>query len=212
MVVLTFTLKSSQNFSNYVGTDVGGRNSVQNMRTRPYPFITADQSNSPNRGRLYLVYASNDPPGNGNKPDIFCRYSDNMGTTWSTTAVKINDDANTQNNNQWHPSFWCDVQTGRLFVKWMDTRDTPTSDSAAIYASYSDDGGLTWAANQRMSNQKMKINCSTCGGGGTPRYQGDYDAMISYNNQALAMWTDFRAGNFGSYVGYFPDFAMTISD
>lgn len=25
------------------------------------------------------------------------------------------------------------------------------------------------------------------------------------------MWTDFRAGNFGSYVGYFPDFAMTLS-
>ena len=145
------------------------------------------------RGRLYLVYASNDPPGNGNKPDIFCRYSDNMGTTWSTTAVKINDDANTQNNNQWHPSFWCDVQTGRLFVKWMDTRDTPTSDSADIYASYSDDGGLTWAANQRISNQKMKINCSTCGGGGTPRYQGDYDAIISNNNQALGYVDRFQS-------------------
>jgi hypothetical protein len=25
------------------------------------------------------------------------------------------------------------------------------------------------------------------------------------------MWTDFRAGSFGSYVGYFPDFAMTLS-
>jgi hypothetical protein len=204
----TFTLKSSQSFSNYVGTNVGGRNSVQNMRTRPYPFITADQSNGPNRGRLYLVYASNTPAGDGNKPDIYCRYSTDQGTTWSS-AVVINDDANTIANHQWHPSIWCDVQTGRLFAKWMDTRDTPTSDSAYIYASYSDDGGLTWAQNQRMSNQKMKINCSTCGGGGTPRYQGDYDAMISYNNQALAMWTDFRAGNFGSYVGYFPDFAMT---
>jgi len=30
---LNFTLKSAQNFSNYVGTDVNGRNSVQNMRT-----------------------------------------------------------------------------------------------------------------------------------------------------------------------------------
>jgi hypothetical protein len=57
----------------------------------------------------------------------------------------------------------------------------------------------------------MRINCSTCGGGGTPRYQGDYDAIISNDNQALAMWTDFRSGNFGSYVGYFPDFAMTLS-
>ncbi len=93
----------------------------------------------------------------------------------------------------------------------MDTRDTPTSDSAYIYASYSDNGGVTWAANQRISNEKMKINCSTCGGGGTPRYQGDYDAIVSTNNQALMMWTDFRYGSFGSYVGYFPDFAMKVS-
>ena len=207
---LNFTLKSAQNFSNYVGTEVGGRNSVQNMRTRPYPFITADQSSSTYRGRLYLVYASNSPSGNGNKPDIFCRYSTDQGITWSS-PVTVNDDLPSTANNQWHPSIWCDTQTGRLFVKWMDTRDTPTSDSAYIYASYSDNGGISWAANQRMSNQKMRINCTSCGGGGTPRYQGDYDAIISNNNQALAMWTDFRAGSFGSYVGYFPDFAMTVS-
>ena len=208
---LNFTLKSSQNFSNYVGTEVNGRNSVQNMRTRPYPFITADQSNSTYRGRLYLVYASNSPAGNGNKPDIFCRYSTDQGVTWSS-PVTVNDDVPSTGNNQWHPSIWCDTGTGRLFVKWMDTRNTPTSDSAYIYASFSDDGGLTWAANQRISNQKMRINCTTCGGGGTPRYQGDYDAIISNDNQALAMWTDFRAGSFGSYVGYFPDFAMTLSN
>jgi hypothetical protein len=206
----TFIFKSNQNFAGYVGTDVGGRNSVQNMRTRPYPFIAADQSAGAFRGRLYLIYASNDPPGNGNKPDIFCRYSTDQGTTWSA-AVKVNDDTNPTTHHQWHPSIWCDTQTGRLFCKWMDTRDTPTSDSAYIYASYSDDGGVTWAQNQRMSNQKMKINCTSCGGGGTPAYQGDYDAIVSYNNQALAMWTDFRAGNFGSYVGYFPDYAMTVS-
>jgi len=103
------------------------------------------------------------------------------------------------------------MTSGRLFVKWMDTRDTPTSDSAYIYASYSDDGGVTWATNQRISNQKMRINCTSCGGGGSPRYQGDYDAIVSLDDQALAMWTDFRAGTFGSYVGYFPDFAMQVS-
>jgi hypothetical protein len=35
--------------------------------------------------------------------------------------------------------------------------------------------------------------------------------VISRNNQALTMWTDFRSNNFGSYVGYFPDFAMTVA-
>ena len=206
---LSFTLKSAQNFANYVGTNVNGRNSVQNMRTRPYPFITADQSNGTYRGRVYCIFASNTPSGNGNKPDIFCRYSNDQGTTWSL-AFKINDDLNSQNHHQWHPSVWCDKSTGRLYVKWMDTRDTPSSDSAYIYASYSDDGGVTWASNKRISTQKMKIDCLTCGGGGTPRYQGDYDAIVSTNNQALIMWTDFRARNFGSYVAYFPDFAMKI--
>ncbi len=206
----SFTLKSTQFFSNYVGTNVGGRNSVQNMRTRPYPFITADNSYGPNRGRLYLVYASNTPAGDGNKPDIFCRYSTNQGATWSA-AVVVNDDPSTTLNHQWHPSIWCDKTSGRLFVKWMDTRDTPTSDSAHIYASYSDDGGITFAPNQRITTAKMKINCATCGGGGTPRYQGDYDAITAIDNQSLLVWTDFRAGTFGSYVGFFPDYAMQVS-
>lgn len=206
----SFTMKSAQNFANYVGTYVSSRNSVQNMRTRPYPFITADNSYGPHRGRLYLVYASNTPAGSGNKPDIFCRYSDDQGATWSS-AVIVNDDENSTLNHQWHPSIWCDKISGRLFVKWMDTRDTPTSDSAHIYATYSDDGGVTFAPNQRITTAKMKINCTTCGGGGTPMYLGDYDAITAIDNQGLIAWTDFRAGTFGSYTAYFPDYAMTVT-
>ncbi len=206
----TFTLKSSQAFANYVGTNVGGRHSVENMRTRPYPFIAADNSYGAYRGRLYLAYASNTPVGNGNKPDIFCRYSTDQGSTWSS-AVVINDDPNTTANHQLMPAIWCDKETGRLYAKWFDTRNVPTSDSAEVYASYSDDGGVTWVENQNLSTSKFKIDCSTCGGGGTPRYQGDYDAIISNNVTSMAVWSDFRTGSFSSFVAYFPDFAMTIS-
>ena len=41
---LTFTNMSSGQFSNYVGTEVNGWNSVSGMRTRPYPMIAADNS------------------------------------------------------------------------------------------------------------------------------------------------------------------------
>jgi len=204
-----FQVMSSQQFAGYVGTNVQGRNSVENMRTRPYPFIAADNSYGPNRGRLYCVYASNDPPGNGNKPDIWSRYSDNGGTTWSA-AVRVNDDPSPTQNHQWHPAIWCDKETGRLYAQWMDTRDTPTSDSALIYASYSDDGGVTFVANQQISNKKMKINCSSCGGGGTPRYQGDYNGIVSNSKVSMAGWTDFRNGSFMSVTGYFPDFATAL--
>jgi hypothetical protein len=206
---LTFTQLSEQQFANYVGTNVNGRNSVSGMRTRPYPMIAADNSYGPHRGRLYLVYASNDPPGDGNKPDIFSHYSDDGGVTWSA-AKKVNDDINTQNNNQWHPAIWCDKDNGRFYVQWMDTRDTPSGDSAYIYATYSADGGGTFLPNQRISNEKMKIDCPTCGGAGTPRYQGDYNGIYSNKRVAMAGWTDFRNGNFMSATAYFPDFAMAI--
>ena len=204
-----FTLMSSQQFAGYVGTDVNGRSSVEGMRTRPYPNITADNSYGPNRGRLYCVYASNDPPGNGNRPDIWCRYSMNGGTTWSA-AKRVNDDPNPQSNHQWHPAAWCDKQTGKLYIQWMDSRDTPTHDSAYIYATYSDDGGISFKPNQQISNQKMKIDCPTCGGTGTPRYQGDYNGIISNKKVSMAGWTDFRDETFMSVTSYFPDFAMSL--
>lgn len=204
------TLQSSQSgWVNTVGTIVGGRNSVNNMRTRPYPYIAADNSYGPFRGRLYCIYAANDPPGSGNKPDIWCRYSTDFGVTFSA-PVRINDDASTTNHNQWHPAIWCDKETGRLYVNWMDTRNTPTSDSAEIYASYSSNGGVSWVTNQKISNAKMRIDCPTCGGGGTPRYQGDYNGIVSNSQGSLSGWGDFRNGNFGSYSAYFPDYAMRV--
>lgn len=205
----TFQQRSTQQWANTVGTQVNSRNSVSNMRTRPYPMIAADYSYGPNRGKLYCVYASNDPPGNGNKSDVWCRSSSDGGLTWSS-AVRVNDDANTQNFQQWHPAIWCDKETGKLYAMWMDTRDTPTNDSALIYASYSTDGGATWVENQQISNKKMKIDCASCGGGGTPRYEGDYNGIVSNKKVAMAAWTDFRSGTFQSMTGYFPDFAMAI--
>jgi PKD repeat protein len=201
-----FSLKSVQHFTNTVGTQVGSRHAVLNMRTRPYPFIAADNSYGPHRGRLYLVYTSNDPPGSGNKPDIFCRYSDDGGSTWSSAKV-VNDDANTHSNHNWFPAIWCEKNTGRLYVSWMDTRDTPTSDSCMIYASFTNDG-VSFAPNYRISNKKMKINCTSCGGGGTPMYLGDYNGVTANPVTSMMAWTDFRDNTFGSYVAYFPDFAL----
>ena len=200
---------SAQNFANTVGTQVGGRNSVSNMRTRPYPFIGADNSYGTYRGRLYVVYASNNPTGNGNKPDVFCRYSTDGGATWSAEVV-VNDDANSTLNNQWHPAMWVDKTSGRLYVQWMDTRDCPTSDSALIYATYSTNGGESFVTNQKVSNKKFRINCTQCNGG-SPAYLGDYNSIISNPVTSMLAWADFRNNNFGSYVAYFPDYALRMS-
>lgn len=205
-----FALRSSQNYAGYVGTNVGGRHSVQNMRTRPYPMISADNSYGTYRGRLYLVYAANSPAGDGNKPNIYCRYSTDQGLTFSS-AILVNDNASPDLSDQFFPAIWCDKTTGRLYCKWFDTRLDATNTTMHVYASYSDDGGVTWAPNQRITTAAATINCTTCGGGGTPRYQGDYDAISSNPVTSMMAWTDMRAGTFGSYTAYYPDFAMLVN-
>jgi len=205
----SFTTQSTQSgWVNVVGTIVGNRNSYQNMRLRPYPFVYADNSFGPNRGRFYIFYCANNPPGDGNKPDVYVRYSTDGGVTFSS-PVTINDDGGIA-NAQFHPAAWCDKQTGRLYCQWMDTRNTPTADSAEMFASLSTNGGVTWQVNQKISTAKYRINCPTCGGGGIPAYQGDYNSIGSVGTISLMGWTDFRAGTFGSYFAYFPDFAMRI--
>jgi hypothetical protein len=207
----TFTNMSTQSFTGYVGTWLNSRHSVENMRTRPYPYIAADNSSGTYRGRLYLVYATNNPAGSGNKPNIYCRYSTNGGTTWSA-EVRVNDDASATANNQWSPAIWCDPENGRLYIHWMDTRDDLLlDDQAYIYATYSDNGGASFVTNQRISNEIMTINCTTCPGGGTPRYQGDYTSIVSHGGVSMSAWTDFRDGSYDNYVAYFPDYAMKLS-
>ena len=68
---------------------------------------------------------------------------------------------------------------------------------------------LHFAPNQRITNTTAKTKLASSGT--APAYQGDYDAITSMHNQALLVWTDFRAGNYGSYVGFFPDYAMLVS-
>ncbi len=204
---LTFTSMSSGSWSNVIGTEVSGRSTVSSMRTRPYPMIAADNSYGPNRGRLYCVYSSNEPVGSGNKADVFCRYSTDQGTTWSN-RVTINDDVNTQNNNQYHPAIWCDKQTGKLYAMWYDTRNCPTNDSIDVYASYSTNGGQSFVTNQKVTNKKFRIQFA---GQSPPSYQGDYNSIVSNQKTSMVLWADFRNSSYGSYTGYFPDYAMRMN-
>jgi hypothetical protein len=208
---LSFTQRSALNVAGYVGTQNSlGRLVINNARTRPYPFIAADNSYGPYRGRLYLVYASNTPAGDGNKPDVYLQYSTNQGSSWST-RVRVNDNANPESTNEWFPAIWCDRQTGRLYIKWYDMRNDPVNNARAhVYGTYTDDGGATFAPNQRITNANFLYPSPGCPANSNC-YRGDYDAITSNGNVAVAVWTDFRSGNYGSYAAYFPDYALLIS-
>ncbi len=206
----SFSVMSSLNVAGYVGTvNSLGRLVINNARTRPYPMIAMDNSNGPFRGRLYLVYASNEPAGDGNRPDIKLQYSTDQGATWSAW-VRVNDDANPQNNDSWFPAIWCEKSTGKLYIKWYDTRENPASYTTGVWATFSTNGGVSFAPNQRISNASWLYPCPACGINQNC-YRGDYDGFTANPKVGFAAWWDPRNCNYLTMGAYFPDFAMRTS-
>jgi hypothetical protein len=205
-------MSSQTGFAGYVGTiNSVSRMVINNARTNPHPKIAMDNSSGPYRGRLYLINASNDPPGNGNKPDIWCRYSTDQGATFSA-PVRVNDNPNPQASDQWFPEIWCEKTTGRLYVHWYDDRENPAAYSTDIYASYSTDGGQTFVTNQKITNQTWQSYPNPACSPNTNCYRGDYSGITANPNVAFSIWADHRAGHSAKNMGaYFPDFALRVS-
>ncbi len=204
---LTHSLRSSIPGIGIIGTEIGGRSTINGARCRPYPWLCADQSYGPFRGRLYLINCNNPGGVNGLRPDVLLRYSTDQGATWSAPVI-VNDDAGTNNVNNWFPSAWCEKTTGKLYINFYDMRNDPANQMTDVYATYSTTGGVSFAPNQRVTNTNWVYPGGGCG---APCYKGDYHMIAPNQKVSLSAWFDGRnGGSAGSYVGYFPDFAMRV--
>jgi hypothetical protein len=117
-----------------------------------------DRSTGPHDGRVYAIWTQESPNESDNM-DIMFQYSDDNGTTW-TQPVRLNDDHTA--NSQFMPAIAVDQTNGDLAVSWYDCRndlgsgglgdtDGIPNDDAQIWATYSRDGGVTFAPNFQVS-------------------------------------------------------------
>lgn len=163
--------------------------------------MAADNSYGPYRGNVYIVYTGK---GTGtDKADIFFTKSTNYGDNWSA-PIKLNDD-NTL-NDQWMPAISVD-KYGKVYIIWYDSRIDPQNYMTLLYGTVSTNGGATFIPDLAVSTTPFNPDNMTNYTG----YMGHYISVSAIGNTAIASWTDGRGYNFGSYVGYFPDFAMTLS-
>lgn len=138
-------------------------------------WIAADRSIGATRGNVYVLCSvTNDP---GNLANVMFSRSTNGGQTWSAPR-RINDDSATQHACHWFGTLSV-APNGRLDACWYDTRHSSSNTFSELYYSWSDDGGLTWAANRAVS---PPFNHSL----GYPQQEkiGDYIGMISLNEGA----------------------------
>jgi len=138
-------------------------------------WIAVDRSSGSTRGNVYvLCTVTNDP---GNLANVMFSRSTDGGSTWSAPA-RLNDDSATQHACHWFGTLAV-APNGRIDVCWNDTRNSPDNSQSELYYSWSDDGGLSWAANRPISpsfNQSL----------GYPQQDkmGDYIQIISLNEGA----------------------------
>jgi hypothetical protein len=139
-----------------------------------------DRSGGPTRGNVYaLCTVTNDP---GNFCNVMFSRSTDKGQTWSA-PLRLNDDSATQHAYHWFGTLSV-APNGRIDACWNDTRHSTTNNLySELYYSWSDDAGLTWAANRALSPAFNHLL-------GFPQQNkmGDYIGMVSLNEGACIVY------------------------
>ena len=82
-----------------------------------------DRSGGPFDGRVYAVYTDEPRNESGSDTNIYLRFSDDNGQTWSTPR-QVNDQ-DLGERSQFLPNISVDPVSGNVAVVWHDARDTP---------------------------------------------------------------------------------------
>jgi hypothetical protein len=178
-------------------TDVTTFDYIPSQETRGIDAETGlayDTSSDAYQGRVYLVYTNESPPASGNT-DIFVRYSDNNGATWSAPA-RVNDDLGT--NSQFLPRISLDSTSGQVAVSWYDSRnDTGTGSSGDTDQIPNDDAEFYAAVITPSAdglfispNQQIAAAPSDAYDANSEIDFGDYTGLDFYNGNVHPLWFD----------------------
>jgi len=155
-------------------------------------WVATDHSEGPTRGNVYML-ASVRPTATSDPLDVMFSRSTDGGQTWSD-PIRINDDPG-RDAWQWFGTMSV-APNGRIDVIWLDTRDDPGSFNSSLYYSNSEDGGLTWSENERLSD-----SFDPHLGWPQQNKMGDYFHMISDDEGAHLAWAGTFNGEQDVYYG-----------
>lgn len=142
-------------------------------------------------GRIFVSYTDRQSTAS-NDTDIYVRFSDDGGANWSARTL-INDDVTT--TSQFMPRLAIDQITGFVGIIWYDARnDASNNQQVDIFVSVSNNGGITWSANQQVTTARSDESIANAARDGNN--YGEYFGLIAYDGVAHAAWTDARAANF----------------
>jgi hypothetical protein len=167
------------------GTNVGGHAPIPAQPNRTIDAesnLAWDRSGGPHNGRVYLVYVDR-PDVSSTNTNIYVRYSDNNGATWSAPVAV---DPIGGDKSELQPAIAVDQATGNVAVTWLDTRNSGAANNTTqVFGTASIDGGNTWVPAVRISAGTSDASAVDNGFD-----NGDYDLMDFSHNIFYRTWTD----------------------
>lgn len=156
-----------------------------NIRYYPYPQIAVDQNSN-----LHVVYSYDpDSYNTGDVVNIYYRRSTDGGATWGN-EIRVNDHYAA---DQFSPALAV-AETGEIAVFWYDRRLDATNNLLYDrYMAISRNGGLSFEANKRISDESSPVVAA--GPGMAPCYHGDYDGATAGGGVFYTVWGDDRRGD-----------------
>jgi hypothetical protein len=138
-------------------------------------------------GTLHLTYSGTDSPTVAGSGDVYYKRSTDGGRTW-TEARNVTDDDPRALVGQYYPNLSI-APNGRVDLAFYDIRDDPGYRSNDVYYTYSEDNGVSWSKNLRVTEQSIDRRMGV--------WSLNYDmttppAVASTNAYAVFAWDDTR--------------------
>ncbi len=159
------------------------------IRNLPSPQIAISTDTTAPVG--YVIHAVYPYDSDGTGPDVsnvFYKRSVDGAMTWSLEK-RLNDDTTT--TDQYLPALQVSP-AGVAVASWYDRRLDPVGNLRFDrFATFSTNGGLTWSANQRVSDVSSPV-ADTLNENFSPCYHGDYDQVAVTGSVGHIVWSDDR--------------------
>lgn len=148
---------------------------------------------NPVTGQLYVVY--DDKAAGNDKSDVYFRYSNDGGTTWSAAADIIDD---TTGHDQWQPALAVTPNGNTVGVFWYDRRVDPADNLIDRFGALGvvAGGKVVFGPNFRITDTSFPVEHGHDSVVNSV-YMGDYDQAVADNTGFYLTWGDNRLPSLG---------------
>ncbi|MFN8231315.1 MAG: sialidase family protein [Bacteroidia bacterium] len=166
------------------------------FRANGLPFTACDNSNGPNKGRIYICW-SDEKNGIKNK-DVFLTFSDDEGENWCEPILVT---YHPNHKEQFMPFLTIDQTTGYVYILYYSRQNYVSGDLTDVYMAISKNGGLKFEY-YKINEESFHPNKLI--------FFGDYIGLSAVNSVVRPIWMQLHNLKLSIHTAIFNDSIAAI--